>query len=115
MRVIICGAVLALTISTANAAEDLSSANYLLRDCKVSIEHPNPTFAQGYCMGIVQGLTFMARSSETWTCVETPAGVSNAQLVRVVVRYIEARPSRMHERFSALALEALLDAWPCKK
>jgi Rap1a immunity proteins len=29
--------------------------------------------------------------------------------------YIEARPERMHEPFRKLALEALGEAWPCKR
>jgi hypothetical protein len=35
--------------------------------------------------------------------------------VAVVIKYIEARPERMHERFGDLALEALTAAWPCKR
>ena len=34
--------------------------------------------------------------------------------VRVVIKYIEARPERMQEPFGTLALEALEEAWPCK-
>jgi hypothetical protein len=44
-----------------------------------------------------------------------PDGVTNRQGVAVVVKYIEARPERMHERFSVLAIEALTAAWPCKR
>jgi Rap1a immunity proteins len=33
----------------------------------------------------------------------------------VVIKYIEARPERMHEQFGKLALEALTAAWPCKR
>jgi len=35
--------------------------------------------------------------------------------VRVVVRYIEQRPGRMHENFLRLANEALTEAWPCRR
>ena len=28
---------------------------------------------------------------------------------------IEERPNRMHESFEALTLEAILQAWPCRK
>ncbi len=35
--------------------------------------------------------------------------------MQVVVRYIEAQPKRMNEQFRVLAVEALFDAWPCKK
>jgi hypothetical protein len=36
MKAIICGALLALTITTANAADDLDRANYLLPYCKLT-------------------------------------------------------------------------------
>jgi hypothetical protein len=38
-----------------------------------------------------------------------------AQQVRIVAAYIDARPNRLHEDFRVLALEALKDAWPCKR
>jgi hypothetical protein len=36
------------------------------------------------------------------------------EVVRVVVEYIHARPERMDERFTTLALEALHGIWSCK-
>ena len=35
--------------------------------------------------------------------------------ISVVIKYIEARPERMHEQFGDLAIEALMAAWPCKR
>ena len=43
-----------------------------------------------------------------------PHGVILNDAVRVVVDFISARPERMDERFTALALEALTAACPCK-
>ena len=43
------------------------------------------------------------------------AEVTLGQMVRVIVAYIDARPARVHEDFRLLALEALVDAWPCKR
>jgi Rap1a immunity proteins len=42
-------------------------------------------------------------------------GGAGAEGVRVVIKYIEARPERMQEPFGKLALEALEEAWPCKR
>jgi len=44
----------------------------------------------------------------------SPHGVTLIEAVRVVVDFISARPERMDERFSTLALEALHNTWPCK-
>jgi uncharacterized protein (DUF433 family) len=41
--------------------------------------------------------------------------VTTDQAVAVVVKYIEARPERMHEQFGDLTFEALTAAWPCKR
>jgi hypothetical protein len=58
---------------------------------------------------MVQALTFMA------DIVCTPDGGTNEQIIRVIIKYIEARPARMHESFLRLALEAMVEAWPCPK
>jgi hypothetical protein len=62
-------------------------------------------------VGIVETLRFTGSMLEL--CI--PNAVTNGQMVRVVVKYIEDRPARMHENFKALAVEALRAAWPCKK
>jgi hypothetical protein len=47
-------------------------------------------------------------------CIDVPNGVTVHQEVKVVVTYIEAQPTRMHEEFYLLALDALVAAWPCR-
>jgi hypothetical protein len=44
-----------------------------------------------------------------------PKGGTDGQAIAVVVKYIEARPERMHEQFGVFALEAFITAWPCKR
>jgi C4-dicarboxylate transporter len=110
MKAILTGAVMALTITTAGAAEvGTNSANFWVPYCQAwFVADKNAPVRQGICVGIVEGVAFAS-------CVELPEGVNVPQLVRVVLRYIEARPQRMHESFPELALEALRDAWPCRK
>lgn len=94
------------------SAEDLNSANYFMSGCKGFLDASTPTVNavnQGLCAGFIAGIGYAAAS----VCV--PQGVTNNQAVAVVVKYIEARPERMHERFADLALEALTAAWPCKR
>jgi hypothetical protein len=66
---------------------------------------------------MVMGVAFMLKSPRrvVGLCADIPAMVTNLQNVRVVDRYIEARPNRMHETFLTVAADALMDAWPCKK
>jgi hypothetical protein len=104
---------LALTTMPASA-EDLGSANYILRGCKAFIVRentmptPSDAMRQGHCVGLLDGLAYTGNF-----CV--PKGVTTAQAVAVVVKHIEARPERMNEPFGILALEALTAAWPCRR
>jgi hypothetical protein len=124
---LLLSAVLALTVTAAQAEEDKSSANYMLPLCR----------STALCHGIVQGMLYMG--SLGWVawiarkappkdpqelfllkrlCITPPDipldRVTINQAVRVVIAYIEARPDRMYEDFTDLALEALQAAWPCK-
>ena len=102
------GVALALTVTAASSAEDRLSANYWLPLCKAFIAaSASDLMGQGICAGRIEGLGFAS-------CAHIPDSVTRAQAVRVVVRYIETRPQRMHESFLVLADEALRDAWPCK-
>ncbi len=44
----------------------------------------------------------------------TPDGVKMGQTVRVVVKYLENHPERLHEHVPLLINEALKEAFPCK-
>jgi hypothetical protein len=123
------GAALALTVTASAAAEDTSSANYLLPGCQdfLNLKQPH-TDRQGFCVGTVAGISFVGKDlhrlrpsypseSDAVTslyCLDIPEKATLIQLVRIVIAYIEARPPRMPERFNDLALEALRTAWPCR-
>jgi hypothetical protein len=64
---------------------------------------------QGVCLGWVGGLFNLSLGF----CA--PADATVEQAVRVVTGYLDARPSRLHEGFTMLVLEALNAAWPCRK
>ena len=96
------------------AEDDLFSANAIMPGCR---EFNSPSggngtiaFKTGLCLGIVT--TFDMAGSHVNIC--SPNKVTNNQLVRVVVKYIDDRPARWHEDFRLLAQEALHAAWPCK-
>ncbi|WP_368039622.1 Rap1a/Tai family immunity protein [Tardiphaga sp. vice278] len=65
-------------------------------------------FQSGLCMGLISGLAVNGGSCP-------PRGVPDGQKRLVIVAYIDARPSRLHEDFRILALEAMKAAWPCKR
>jgi hypothetical protein len=129
MRVTICGALLVLMITTANAAEeDRTSANYLLPYCKLTKEQAasaGSALNVGQCMGIVEGISQMFQllseaqragrvQLDPLLCTSIPAGITTQQLVDVVVTYGETFPELTHRPFTVLAMSAMRVAWPCK-
>ena len=97
------------------SAEDPDSANFYLPGCKGLLDDRMTSgvsvYQQGRCGGHVASLVYGVGEQEFCS----PKGVSIGQAVAVVIKYIEARPERMQEPFGKLALEALEEAWPCKR
>jgi hypothetical protein len=131
MRVTVCGALLVLTITTANAAdEDTKSAKYLLPYCKLTTEQlgsgVRSALNLGQCMGIVEGVSQMFQllneaeaagrvQLDPLLCTSIPAGITAQQLVDVVVKYGETFPELTPRPFTVLAMSAMRVAWPCKR
>jgi hypothetical protein len=136
---LLLGAALALSITAAAAEEDMQSGNYWLPNCRKFLDGKQTElfnqWEQPICAGIVEGIAWMGANVRLWApdipksdglgrlnlevflridCIDVPDGATIFQLVRVVVKHIEAHPERMHEDFHNLALEALRTAWPCK-
>jgi Rap1a immunity proteins len=116
MKAIAIGAFIAgLSATTAMAAEDVNSANSVLPGCKAFFEPITSdyirSFKQGLCVGILPTLTSVLISGGG-ACI--PSGVVDNQVIRVVIRYLDQRPERLHEEFKLLAMEAIHNAWPCK-
>src|SRR5262249_19257652 len=93
----------------ASAQKDTSTANYVMNGCRGFLNKDgSDRLVQGACLGRVQ--TILECGDH---CV--PDGVILGQAIRVVVAYIDQRPARLHEKFGLLALEALKQAWPCRR
>ena len=108
-------AILLLALTMPASAEDTTTANQMLPGCKGLLDNRMTSgvsvYQQGRCGGYVASLVYGGGEQEFCS----PKGVSIGQAVAVVIKYIEARPERMHEPFGGLALEALTAAWPCKR
>jgi hypothetical protein len=107
--------VLAIEATRAHAQEDFASARIITPGCEAFLaqryDEPTPQiFRQGVCAGQVAGVWDAAA---TLHAVCAPGDAILNQGVLVVVKFIDARPARMRERFTDLALEALMRAWPC--
>ena len=103
-------AVLLCSSGSTFAVDDALSANNIMPGCRAfnpaGIQPRNYTFMAGVCLGSTVTIIH-----QLGIC--NPSGVTDDQVIKVVVAYIDARPARLHENFSDLAREALLAAWPC--
>ena len=108
-------AMIAALATTAAAAADTSSANFMLPACKSLLaRHVVEDFQQGHCAGLIEGLAFLARRATPPHRSCRPAGVTTGQVATTIVRWLKQRPRRWHENFKYLALEAMHETWPCK-
>jgi hypothetical protein len=91
---------------------DGHTAKSLITSCRAFADEDSRSqtpFDDGFCGGVVVGLAY----ADPTICV--PNGLGYRQSVRVVIQYIDQRPSRMDESFVELATAALRSAWRCKR
>jgi hypothetical protein len=119
MRAAVVGAFIALSVTAAGAQQDAASAGAVLPGCKYHValadgQNPELTvptaLAAGYCAAV---LDVLAASSALDPVMCPVSDIDKTTAMLVSIRYIEARPQRMRERFLILAREALRQAWPC--
>lgn len=118
----------AILPTTLAAEENRGSANYMLPLCKVWLKiavdrdaeaiksilrtEPIQLTTAGMCAGSVVGIFETLRTFEL-AC--PPGGVTNDQLVRMVVNQIEKHPESSHEDFIVPVSAVFMVTWPCRK
>src|SRR5438046_4596841 len=116
--ILFCASLLPLGPSN---AQDFNSANHLLPGCRLILsfgEGRRPTLDDDMakaseCAAIVKALRYVSHYFPAQISACPPTQVTNGQMFRAVIAYIDARPRRMHEDFRELVIEALHQAWPC--
>jgi hypothetical protein len=97
---------------SAFAQKDIYSADYIVPGCRDFIRvGTGNAHLRGYCVDLVIGVARDAYAPRI--CL--PREVTDEQIVRVVVQYIDSQPARLQEDFVLLATEALRKTWPCKR
>jgi hypothetical protein len=130
MKPVMAGALLALATTTAGGAENrqiaihryIYSANNTLAYCKAYGGPPDANISlqeltgSSYCSGMLSMLFAMAPYTQgnDKACISIPVGASSTQAAKVIVRYGETHPDRLHLSLETLAIEALHNAWPCR-
>lgn len=97
------------------AEQDFDSGNYMLPHCKALVDDKPPGVWQGQCGGIIDTLMWVGSSLPEPNRFCPPAHIPPSQAHRVVLRYLEQHPEKLHEGFKGLAFSALMEAWPCPK
>ena len=66
-------------------------------------------YQAGLCAGYVNGVWDVSDK------ICTPKGSTLGQAIRVVLKYLNDHPERLHEHMAELVVDALRAAWPCKR
>lgn len=78
---------------------------------KLAYNNESSNFREGFCLGIINA-TMSTLIVYGNICL--PARSSIGQGARVVVAFMERHPELLHEPMTQLAIDAFLDAFPCR-
>ena len=120
---LICSSVPAFANSTGN--EVLTRCQEAVASADNNEGLPTNDIYAGWCAGWVQAAIELTGLNEGWHeftgaknglmdfC--TPEGVTTAQGIRIVVKYLRDHPEHLNEDGMALTVASLRAAFPCKK
>jgi len=113
MRLTYAMAAMCIWTSVAWAEEDRSSGTLYAPHCKSLLSAPKNTFMEGMCLGMLQGFAGVGRGLPAAIRFCQPQDNPYKDLLGAVVRFLDAHPERLNEKFGVLALAALREAYPC--
>ncbi|MFV3283168.1 Rap1a/Tai family immunity protein [Pseudomonas sp. NY15356] len=92
--------------------------NELLRNCKEFIKDGSfDALLAGECTGLIRGVAstvyFYSGDLKNDEKFCMPDDVTNGQVARIVIKYLEDNPKILNRPDMALVWEALIDAYPC--
>ena len=84
--------------------------NTLVEDCKADENTIGEALCYGYVLGVYDRHAMDMKSTFT-TCV--PQGVTGAQIVSVVRKFMAENPQLLHQSAASVVASALSGAFPC--
>jgi hypothetical protein len=89
------------------------------------VAHPDDTMLlnEGYCAGYLSGVTDV---EAMWKAIDKKAGarayehycmpeeVNNGQMLKVLKKWLDNNPEKLHWRADTIIQSALMEAFPCK-
>lgn len=114
----------ALGVAAIDGNELLRKCNVYIRVADGSKNFTNSELGDGnFCVGYVTGVldtSFIWQINDTTPtnhsthfCV--PDGLTNGQVVRVIAKWLEDHPARLHERAILLTTDALKEKFSCRR
>ena len=113
-------------------AQGDSSGNRLQHDCRIALTsqdkgvilEPDEWLSVGYCYGRIEGVIntsllwhnyngVSGRTSNGEACAPADV-VTTREATKVVMKYLDGHPEKLHVLATALILYALREAYPCK-
>lgn len=99
------------TACAQSAAKGYTDGNDLREDCEAAITGQFG-YGAGYCFGLIEGYLQATPAKALPThCV--PMGVTVEQLVKVIVKYLDQHPEKLHLTAFLLISQATHEAFPC--
>jgi hypothetical protein len=103
---VVCASILLLLITSEAMGREYGTANEMLPGCRAMLAHDQRNILrQGECIGAVAAITHID------IAVCPPKDSTVEQAIRIVVQYIDSRPTRLQENFYDLTVEALRASW----
>lgn len=119
MKIILLMIALVASSNVSASEIDVASGNALLKNCTEALkgrkEEATINFTDSaHCLSYIAGLSFaIGYWGLNKTCL--PPSSTLEQFIRVVYKYLQDHPERLHERRFFLVRDALKEAFPCKK
>jgi hypothetical protein len=106
----------ALLFAAPAGAQHLNTGIDYLPACKAVVATGKATTShEGACLGVIDAVLILSNRLPRDQKFCAPSSFLSSQVTRIVVKYLEDHPARLHELFPNLVLEAIRNAWPCKQ
>lgn len=120
MKFLIAACLFLLTVCVGPVhGNDMGTGHFLLNACKSFLAAgAKGDFNAGYCLGFIQSneqeemVRKISDTAKKMYCM--PKDITDEQLVRVLIKYLEAHPEQLHLAASQLVWMAYSSVWRCK-
>jgi hypothetical protein len=118
MKLRLAAAAVALLVTSPafsqGATNGSATGNQMLEGCQAIVaSNREPTFRQGFCLGVVYMLMSDHEYYKGLNLFCRPANATTGQAIRIVTRFMEENPQNLHLPLEMIATRALHLAWPC--